>query len=440
LTDQVDPRAFPADNARDVVTVMTRLRSVNIGNEALSSELLRLMPSVLPSQRVVALERAPKYLARYSYADLPGDETAALAKCDRWAAGLVDLSRSASGQSIADGNPKVELVRSAPPPQGIVAQAKRRLNLRRVAAKAGRYDAEMVARLAAHRRAAVAVLNPAGEFNPLSTDPPLRMLTELRAAHHLGAVAGAVNFSFEPRDEETGAVFAALLKTLDFVAVRDELSRQLLDRLGLPGESVAVAGDLAFLTDPAFEAGKAAAERLGLTPNTVVMVVNGHYDRSTVAEWARVAQEIAALAGEEKVVMLSNELSSDLPFAQEIARIAPVRFIDEQWSYRDYAGLLSCVRLVVSSRLHSNVLALAGGTPVVAVELIERRIVGVMKQLGYPVPVAISSAPDWAERTTATVREVLAAEAELRAQIPVLVARQREAIVSALRDVILRAA
>lgn len=412
---------------RPLVTVMTRLRTVNVGNEALSSELLRATAAAFPGHRVQPLERAPRFLARYSTSQLPRDVGKALTLFESWASRLERLGRQAP---LPDPGPQAEspvrlaLDVAAAPWRG---RLKEKLQLRRYAARLGVYDREFISRLSLHRHAELALVNPAGELNPQSIDPPLRMFLELRAAQRLGARAGIVNFSFEIPDPFLTEFFGAVLAGFDFVSVRDHRSRAVLAAAGVPEPRLAVIGDLAFLTSPSdTQKGAELAQRLGIGAGTIVLVINGKFGHGTVDDWRRVVEQLAPLATE--VVMLSNELSSDLPFARKLQRVAPVRVIEEQFSYRDYAALLRHPRMVVSNRLHTAVLALVVGTPVVAIELIARRIKGVMEEVGYPIPVPLMTEPDWIAGTVAATHRVLTDEASLRARIPGLIGARRALI------------
>ena len=411
---------------RKHITVMTRLRTLNIGNEALSNELLKVIQANFPDSALVPLERAPRFLAQYRFSDLPKNLERALGKFESWAENLAQRGISQPYTEPSHGNAKNISLVLAKAVSPLEISIKEKLQLRRFASKAGIYDREFNSRLALHSRAKLAILNPAGELNPKSIDPPLRMLLELRAAQLMGAKAGVVNFSVELPDSFTNDLFGSIFALFDFISVRDHQSREVLLRSGVPAEKLKTTGDLAFLAEPDFDEGKAIAKRLGISAKTIALVANGKFGSSRIQEWAELAHRLHDQGHD--LVVLSNELSSDIPFAEKLARFAPVRVIPEQFSYRQYAGLLAQLRLVISSRLHTSVLALVAGTPAVPIELIARRIKGVMEEINYPLGVPLCTESNWVEEAMKNVSTILDNELAFRERITAIVDTSRHGI------------
>lgn len=410
--------------SRNLITAITRVKTVNIGNEALSSELMRLLSGIAADrgQQATALERAPRHLAQFTWRKLHSNPVNAIDQVERWAS---QLSQITPDLSVIVPERSIELVFEQAQDSRVIA-LKERLQLRRWAARAGAYKSEFAQRLGLYARSSNVILNPAGELNPQSIDPPLRMLTELRAAQKMGARVGVINFSFEIPEPSIGSLFAGLFNRFDFIAVRDHLSHAVLVEAGVNAAHVKVIPDLAFMTEPEAPAiGRKLAEELGIAPGTIAVIVNGRTGTSTVKDWSVVVASIRE-AG-HPVILLSNELSSDLLFARELAKNSGARLIERQFSYRTYAALLRELRLVVSNRLHTAVLSMVAGTPVIAVEPIFRRIQGVMEEVGHPYAVPCVRKPNWATETVALVQKALSDEVALRDQLPemVLAARRR---------------
>jgi hypothetical protein len=143
-------------------------------------------------------------------------------------------------------------------------------------ARLGFYDEEMLNRLNIYRASAITILNPAGELNPQSIEPPLRMFLELRVAQILGSKVGVVNFSYEIPDIFISKLFTTIMNEFDFIRVRVSLSLQNLVENGLYPDKSAVISDLAFLTK--FESTEVStnfANKFDILLNSSALVVNG---------------------------------------------------------------------------------------------------------------------------------------------------------------------
>ncbi|MDM4769739.1 polysaccharide pyruvyl transferase family protein [Solimonas sp. SE-A11] len=411
---------------KKLITAITRVRTVNIGNEALSAELMRLLEQKAAErgQTAVALERAPRHLAQFVSSALNDGPKAAAKTIQRWVTRLCRVT------------PQI-----APPPDNRIelyferGQSKRllkfkaRLQLRRWAARVGLYQPEFAQRLGIFARSSHVVLNPAGELNPESIDPPLRMLTELLAARQQGSRVGVVNFSYEITQPHIAPIFAQLFEQCDFICVRDSLSLEVLVSSGVSRERLHLVPDLVFLTEPASkDEGAALAQTLGIDRDTVAIVVNGKTGLSKVEDWTILIDRIRKVG--KKVVLLSNELSSDIGFLEELARRSGATLIQRQFSYREYASLLSHLCLVVSNRLHTCVLAMTAGTPVVAIEPILRKVRGVLADMNYSLPVPSVREAGWVDNAWESIQVALGERERLAKEIAGLVTETRRKILA----------
>ena len=411
---------------QNLITAVTRIRTVNIGNEALSAELMRLLERKAASrgQTAVALERAPRHLAQFVRNSLSKDPDKAAKTVASW---VRRLARIKPALTPPPAN-RIELYFERGKSKRLL-KLKARLQLRRWAALGGLYQAELAQRLGIYERSTCVVLNPAGELNPESIDPPLRMLTELLAAKAKGSRVGVVNFSYEITEPQIAPLFARLFEQCDFICVRDTLSLEVLAQAGVSRSRLHLVPDLVFMTEPEFSANDAAlAQSLGIDRDTVAVVVNGKTGLSKVEDWTTLIERIRG-AG-KKVVLLSNELSSDIAFLEELSRQSGATLIKEQYSYRQYAALLSQLSLVVSNRLHTCVLAMTAGTPVVAIEPILRKVRGALSDLQYPLPVPSVREPGWVDVAWSSVQIALRDREVLQQQIATILETTRAQIVA----------
>lgn len=410
---------------QNLITAVTRIRTVNIGNEALSAELMRLLERKAASrgQSAVALERAPRHLAQFVRSSLSNDPAKATKAVTGW---VQRLTRITPAVTPPPAN-RIELYFERGQSKGLL-KFKARLQLRRWAALAGLYQTEFAQRLGVYGRSSCVVLNPAGELNPESIDPPLRMLTELLAAKKVGSRVGVINFSYEITEPHIAPLFARLFEQCDFICVRDALSLEVLADAGVSRSRLHLVPDLVFMTEPEFSDNDTAlAQSLGIDRNTVAVVVNGKTGLSKVEDWTALIERIRSIG--KKVVLLSNELSSDIAFLEELSRQSGATLIQEQYSYRQYAALLSQLSLVVSNRLHTCVLAMTAGTPVVAIEPILRKVRGALADLQYPLPVPSVREPGWVDAAWESVQIALRNRELLQQQIAHLLEGARARIV-----------
>ena len=375
-------------STRKLITVVTRLRTINVGNEALSNELLNLVRSEFLDFHVCALERAPRFLDKYSTKGLSADISKALIEFETWAQKIVSICKDQSLNVDLDQlkSSEVSLVRTSKTPRW-KPLIDSKLGIRKTMSSLGLHDKEMKNRLSVYKSSSITILNPAGEFNFVSIDPPLRMLLELRVAQLLGSRAGVVNFSFETPNSYIAELFAKIMNKFDFICVRDSLSLQHLLESGLNPEKAVVIADLAFLTQPEpAEKGREIAESLGidLKLKTAALVINSKIVTSRLDQWKKVVEKLNR--DFDQVILLSNEISSDLPFLKSLQKINPfIKLVLAQLNYKDYASLLGSIDLVISTRLHSSVLSMVSGTFVIPIEPLKCKIKGLLKDVNYPI-------------------------------------------------------
>ncbi|QIK79262.1 polysaccharide pyruvyl transferase family protein [Sphingomonas piscis] len=93
-----------------------------------------------------------------------------------------------------------------------------------------------------------------------------------------------------------------------------------------------------------------------------------------------------------------------------------------------YAGFLGTFDAVVSSRLHTGVLALTASTPVVPIEGLQFKITAAMTAAGVPLAAVRPGDPGWVDNVLRSLDSILADPAAARAWAGAAVRRQRESI------------
>jgi polysaccharide pyruvyl transferase WcaK-like protein len=379
------------------ILLITRVRTNNKGNQALSSAWAAMLQQAFPGAGVRALERRPPHFLQYSLADF----ASARDPFARFDAVATELARLAPGPGFiapAQGTPRIHLQESiAPPPR--FAALRRRINLRHWAARAGRYRAEYRRRLAACQRAELVVVNPAGEFFPDDPAPALYHLLDAYVAHKLGRPTAIVNHTMDISDPTLRRLIPRIYRDLDLVGFRDEKSVAAFRDMGGDLGNVLVTPDLALMT-------RIPASRPASRGRIAVAV------HAPAASWiGRSTPWLDVITGlRDKgfdVVLVSNEMPADREFFAQVKQRVAITVEGAELEYERYCELLGGFDFVVSSRMHTSILAMVAGTPVIPIEGPSFKISGLFQELGLGTRVIQPTRPGWTD-------EVIAAAVAMR--------------------------
>jgi polysaccharide pyruvyl transferase WcaK-like protein len=379
------------------ILLITRLRTLNKGNQALSAAWLTMLQRAFPSTPVRVLERRPHHLVQYTLRAVAKARDPVAA----FDAIVTRLARMAPGPTLVGGSPppaRILLDETVAPPVRFVG-VRRRLNLRGRLAAAGWYADDYRRRLSACQRARLVVVNPAGEFFPREPQAAFYHLLDAAVAHALGRPTAIVNHTMDIVDPTLRAIIPALYRKLALVGFRDDKSIDAFRAMGGDVSNVLVTPDLALITEIARRAPR-RERHVAVAINVPEATAGGYLDR-----WHAVIAGLRTAGF--KLVLVSNELPADQPFYAQIrARFPDIPIEGAGLDHDRYGELLGGFDLVVTSRMHTGVLAMVAGTPVVAVEGSSFKITGLFKELGFAQPVVTPGGGDWPDRVLAQVREV----------------------------------
>lgn len=407
------------------VVLITKTATSNKGNQALSAAWLRMLQAAFPDAAVRTMERRPRHLLQYSLKKIA-------AAPDPWAA-----FDQLAGE-IAALAPGPDLAGPPPPPRIALAEAgehkplplaglRKRLNLRGLLAGAGKDKAAYLKRLSAFQRADLVISNPAGEIYPDGAEVTFIHLLDIYVAKKAGARAGLVNHTLEIRDPTLKRLFPELYRRLDIVEFRDEKSRDALREMGGDAETPIVAPDLA-LTTPPPEQRPARRPKVGVAIHTTEAANAGQLDgwRELIARLREAGFDL---------VFVSNELPLDAPIYETLASGIPV----EGWGleFGPYTEFLAGFDFLVTSRMHTGILAMAAGTPIVAVEPTAFKMTGLFQEVGLDAVVIRPSEAGWVDRALAQALAMRdnrdAAAAEVSGKVAAARRRIESVIIPALR-------
>ena len=172
-----------------------------------------------------------------------------------------------------------------------------------------------------------------------------------------------------------------LIPQVSYWTLRSERDRQRLRRLGVRGEDMSVAADLAWLLQAEAQTfGRRVLLEVGVGPNDRLLGIN-ITNESWVRQqsqnlYATLAHALDELSEEGwKIVFLNNEvrLGEEFDHAAAIRILslmkhaeAPVLFPGRYWTPREMLSLIGCCRVVVSMRYHSCLFSAIQGVPFVS--------------------------------------------------------------------------
>ena len=400
----------PSD-AKTIVLV-TRAKTRNQGNVTLSRVWRDLLGQLFPDRRVIALERIPAFLKRYTLAQF---ESAAnpIAAFDAAAQQLADAGRSSPVDAWPGDN--IELDRSAAKPIRF-ARLRHVLQLRQRLAAFGLFDAARTRRQGKVAQASLYVMNAAGEFLPKLTDTPIQYLLDLRAAQLLGVPTAFVNTSFEVEHPLVRRIAAHVLDKADILLFRDHASAANY-RAGGGQIDPMVRPDAAMLHGN-LQPPQPATARVALSFNGPATTKAGLGE-----QWLALARAIRA-AGLEPV-FISNEWFNDAMVWAAWQASDGFAAEGENLDIDDYVAFLGGFDAVISGRLHTCVLAIESGTPVIPVETGTFKLTGLFNQIGL-IDRPEQPAPGWEAPLVERLKAIVADKAGEGARQQAIIASARE--------------
>ena len=377
------------------VVLITKTATQNQGNQALSIAWRDFLARCYPEANVRLVERAPSYLKRYTLNALARSRDP-IAAFDALARELVarmpaTASRDPSHWEVRHDYEQRQAIR--------FVKLRQALRLRSRLSALGAGEGEYLERLSYICGAQLVVVNPAGEFYPDATDTAYHYLLETRCAQLAGARTAFVNLSFEMKDRTLIALSDHVFAQCDLVEFRDTESVDYHAAHGGRATPV-VLPDGAAMSAIGPRDGAAGGGGLALAINA--LQVRAH---DLTEQWDDVVDRLRARG---KVTLTSNEWSTDFPFWQKYLALEGVECEGRTLPYDDYARFLAGFDVVVSSRLHTCVLGMVAGAPIVPVETGTFKLTGFFNMIGMEGEPVRMDTPGWQDRLLDRIEAVSA--------------------------------
>ncbi len=399
----------------DRVTLITRLRTNNAGNEALSSALIHYFETHYPNHRLTAIERSPPALDGYALSRIQPEDV--VSRFREFAAELLRKCHAVPPDLPTPPDTQMPVLQASWPLHQRIARRVRRdwpaleglLAIR-----------DYRRRLSLYQQSALVVANPAGEFDPaVCGDTPARLLLDLYVAKLAGARTAAINLSAEISDERLELIVRAVCPEFDVIITRDQPSRTALVELGVPADRIWVAPDAVFDLRPS-PAGSltdigSRARRVGVALNPL----NIHVNEETADRLLR-----QLLGRGYAVTAISNCWSVDKILWTPLAKRYPLEFQPGDLPYDSYVSYLAQFDYIISGRMHTNIFGMLADVPSIPLEGNLFRTVGLLGERGYPLPVIHLGSKDWQTDLDAALTQLEREGDAVRGRIAAYVGRQ----------------
>src|SRR5262249_2309962 len=219
-------------------------------------------------------------------------------------------------------------------------------------------DATSIA-ISACATADLVIWNPAGEVRPTPTsaDHVVRLLLLLRIAQLSGRKSAVINHSLEVGDGPLQKLVAHVYSKFDYIGIRDAKSLAVATTIGLPADRIHESPDLVFL------ASRQSSGSRGRDPNGPIgLSINGLEALAGTDEWKPFMEGLRRLG--RPLLFVSNAMNHDRDFSRHLAELAGVgEVVTNQPNYEALRAYFGKCSVLISSRLHSSILALCEGVP-----------------------------------------------------------------------------
>ena len=398
------------------ITVITKLVTPNAGNQAISTETLRLLVEKHPDALIYAYWQESG-LEKYTLARLQKGGPDPVVTLDKWVDDILKKSTSGNRGKPAEGKSIRPVYQPSEKNQDYLEAVKLNTSIppmsRRIYNKAVQIarrplDSMTVYRnyyrgwLDVFKQSDWVLYSPAGAVINICADDRVRDLLALRIAQRLGARIAAINQSVEVTIPLLIKLIGQVYRTFDRIIVRDPESIQHLVNALVPEDKIILVPDAAYLSRPS--SGKneknRISERENISAGTVGIAVQPRHNGIGYSDWGKVIDMLRDKG--KNVLFISHEYYTDLPAGRALNARYGLPMLSRQYNYDEYIAMLSKLEIVISERYHTCVFSALAGVPFIPINVWKQhKMHGIVRSLEYPVPPLDNSSPDWID----TLRE-----------------------------------
>jgi polysaccharide pyruvyl transferase WcaK-like protein len=372
------------------VFLVTKLKTTNLGNQALSMELIKLFQGKVGKENLFVGGR-PLGLYGYSINALKSSSDP-VKLFESWADAVVKKFRSLKTETrfvSRTGDFNLTNKKSLKF-EGLKTMLR---PVKRVIKKYFLFDKSYIKRLATINSCDYLIYSGAGEAS--DNHVFLRQMLELRIAQKLGKKTGAVNQSVVVKDEAFKKVVQLVYGNMNQIVVRGATTKAGLVSFGVDESKVAIAPDTAIRTSSDFQ-GVAKNGKVGINFTPFIKF-----------EWKDIDTIINKLRQHKReMVFVTNEPLGDIPIINEFKSRYNIYAMEACSDYLEFQKKLAAFDYIVSTRLHTNVMSLAANVPVIPIEGLVFKTRELLSQFEYPIYTINVNEPGWVDEIVKAIDSI----------------------------------
>ncbi len=373
------------------VFLVTKLKTTNLGNQALSMELIKLFEENVGRENLYVAGR-PLGLFGYSIKKLKAS-TNPVQLFESWANAIIKKYQPLSSSSNAFKSKVNDFTLTSNESLKYEKMKTLLRPLKRAIDKFFLFNKQYVKRLNAINACDYFIYSGAGEAS--DNHVFLRQMLEIRIAQKMGKKTGAVNQSVVVRDASFKQIVKLVYGNMNHVVVRGNISRDTIIAAGVNKSNVSIAPDTAIKTDP----GLKAVKKNGM--------VGINFTPFIKFDWKDVETVVNKLREYKRtIVFVTNEPAGDVPIIEKFKSDYNIDILEESAGYLEFAKKISEFEYIVGARLHANVMALAVDVPVVAIEGLVWKTKELFDQFEYPLPSVNVNDAGWVDSVLDSIDKI----------------------------------
>ncbi|EJF08470.1 polysaccharide pyruvyl transferase family protein [Pontibacter sp. BAB1700] len=374
--------------------IITKLKTTNVGNQALTQELIDMFIEQNPYENFI-FEGRPMGLDGYTIDRLENNQEP-IHLFEKWARNIANSTvRDLSAFTLNQEKPTVSLVNFSAEDAALESlKAKYLRPVKRYLSRYIVYNSVYKNRLAKIKGAKTLIYSGAGEVG--DNNVFLRQLLEIRVAQLLGLKTAIVNQSVVLKTKLFHQLTGHVYGKLDQLVVRGQISKNNLISYGVDGSKIKLAPDTAFKTkEPKADRAKVLANTFNINEKTVGINITNWFK----TDFVKLEKAINLIKAKGfRLIFITNEPFEDRNLGKIFEEKFDIPFITEKLHYQDYAALLSNLDMLISARLHTNVLALTAKTKVIPIEGNVFKTTELLQLAQYPITVIDSTIEGWEDK------------------------------------------
>lgn len=385
-----------------MVLLISKLTTTNIGNVALTNELFRLYESKLGSQNFGTIGR-PLGLYRIDLKEILNSNDP-VSLMEKWSDDVIEKfskTDAPSGQKpVLKWAKLIDITEKTFLRERLKWKFKKVLNWIRYSKI---YNKAYGDRLHLIRQSKAVIYSGAGEVS--DNDTFLRQLIELRVVQKMGVDTYAINQSLNIKNKNFELLVSHIYGNMTGIVVRGDVSKNLLERIGVKKEKITVAPDTAILTTVNSEQSPQKKIGFNFTP-----YIDIDYKKLDL-----IIEFLKDLKYEFEFI--TNDLYGDRQLSETFEARYQMPLMPKMKDHLEYGRYMQKFEFVISTRLHTNIIAIASGVPSIPIEGHFFKTKEVLALFNYPVSVVDKNIKGWEDQLLLTLKEKVGSIGDLRALI-----------------------